>query len=1213
MGVQDLKKSMSEYASQKDNELVQACYGMTLDEKYPQSTLSKATKTLEENKYVVAGTLLQVAAPEAIKLTGKITMRVANKIAPQLTKLVAKKIGSISVKIGQKMGLNFAKGLSKKFGTKIASKIGTKIAEKVALAAAKFAEKSAIKLAIKFGAKLAERLGLKVATKAAGKIVTSMATKAASMGPAGIASLAFDLLSMGLDLGDAGGYMAMGTNKMYKEMKAGIDAEIAKAYKDQGVTDPMIVGPLDKIDEVDINKFIQDYVETQKATIEETANKAMTDFINTTLATNGPIMTKLSDEATKIQDDAVTAFNTQKLAADGKIMKDVIQTMGTMTFNTEEDMDAYLDAQLADDGPVMKQINSEAEAAGLYSIAEKYITDQLADDGPIMTQVKADADAQGITEKVSQTYLDLSNAASDTARKLLCESKGGRLLDNGACTYATKASCDSSYPWDAKPSGSDDWNPVPEGNTYAEWDEANKRCLASSYGMRTICESAGLPYDNTTGICKIDEQYCKVKGADWVDGDCKVKMGQEIAETIFGTTITRGLRQIFDPDQYEKCKEGEIDDGYFCRSVSCDADKEMNAGLCYPKCKPGYSSDGATVCWQTCDSTSKGGPIRINGKCVDIPGGEIRAGQKIQLWDCNGSYAQNFSYNPVDKTIRPLANSDFCVDIPGGNITNGAQMQLWNCNGSNAQQFERTSDGQFKSTKDQGYCIDLYTNSSANGAKINLWQCNGGNAQKWGMDSSKNIGAGCTYDWTSRVADCPDGYTNNGATCGRGAASKSSAPSNHDHGKYITATCPKGYYNDGTSCMFKVFGRGTGYDYFFRNGMRNCENDYGEGNCENNGALAYPKCQKLARDKGYANADKWTNDGCCLCSPESGYRQYWLSEKGECRNPDNEDEMDPYYTNRTGALCYTDCEKLYGSGWYNNGTSCWRDPSTLGMGDMVCKPGEFKSGARCYKTCPPGFKNMGEYCALTKDTYNRGVGSPAVHIRAKKRTTEFSKKDQSFVTQKPFTDYQLLKWWQDQGCSTDKPVSDADMNKRYQGMTEQQIKDDMKTYTTDEAKKAACGSKGVTLTTSGGFLPDVNKKFMLKNTKKNMCLDDGGGTSEGGSKFTMFNCVADNKNQQFVYDFNTKIIKNPNKTNLCLDNGGATTAGGAKTHLWTCNGGNKFQNITYDPTSKLLKFPNLENNLCIDDAGATTPGSAQVHVWTCDANNDNQKFDVVYI
>lgn len=111
----------------------------------------------------------------------------------------------------------------------------------------------------------------------------------------------------------------------------------------------------------------------------------------------------------------------------------------------------------------------------------------------------------------------------------------------------------------------------------------------------------------------------------------------------------------------------------------------------------------------------------------------------------------------------------------------------------------------------------------------------------------------------------------------------------------------------------------------------------------------------------------------------------------------------------------------------------------------------------------------------------------------------------------------------------------------------------------------------------------------------------------------MFNCVADNKNQQFVYDFNTKIIKNPNKTNLCLDNGGATTAGGAKTHLWTCNGGNKFQNILYDPTSKLLKFPNVENNLCIDDAGATTPGSAQVHVWTCDANNDNQKFDVVYI
>ena len=64
--------------------------------------------------------------------------------------------------------------------------------------------------------------------------------------------------------------------------------------------------------------------------------------------------------------------------------------------------------------------------------------------------------------------------------------------------------------------------------------------------------------------------------------------------------------------------------------------------------------------------------------------------------------------------------------------------------------------------------------------------------------------------------------------------------------------CPNSFRDDGMFCYKpKSYGRGAGYT-----GKSLCEKHEGEGNCEKNGLLWYPKCH-----------DSFHNVGCCVCSP----------------------------------------------------------------------------------------------------------------------------------------------------------------------------------------------------------------------------------------------------------------------------------------------------------------------------------------------------------
>lgn len=60
----------------------------------------------------------------------------------------------------------------------------------------------------------------------------------------------------------------------------------------------------------------------------------------------------------------------------------------------------------------------------------------------------------------------------------------------------------------------------------------------------------------------------------------------------------------------------------------------------------------------------------------------------ILLMDCNGAEAQDWIYDGFARAIRSAADPGMCLDVFESNFTNGTKIQLWPCNGTYAQQFE---------------------------------------------------------------------------------------------------------------------------------------------------------------------------------------------------------------------------------------------------------------------------------------------------------------------------------------------------------------------------------------------------------------------------------------------------------------------------------------------------------------------------------------------
>ncbi|MDQ6897695.1 MAG: ricin-type beta-trefoil lectin domain protein, partial [Actinomycetota bacterium] len=70
-----------------------------------------------------------------------------------------------------------------------------------------------------------------------------------------------------------------------------------------------------------------------------------------------------------------------------------------------------------------------------------------------------------------------------------------------------------------------------------------------------------------------------------------------------------------------------------------------------------------------------------------------------------------------------------CLDVTGGALVSGTTVQLWQCNGTAAQQWSKQGDGTIRTTN--GLCLDAVQGGTGNGTRVQIYTCNGTSAQSW--------------------------------------------------------------------------------------------------------------------------------------------------------------------------------------------------------------------------------------------------------------------------------------------------------------------------------------------------------------------------------------------------------------------------------------------------------------------------------------------------
>lgn len=194
-------------------------------------------------------------------------------------------------------------------------------------------------------------------------------------------------------------------------------------------------------------------------------------------------------------------------------------------------------------------------------------------------------------------------------------------------------------------------------------------------------------------------------------------------------TIHYAAGLVYGATRTSACAEGGDSGGSF---ISGDQAQGVTSG------GSGNCSVGGTTFFQPVNpilsayglglKTTGGGQAIVshyNGKCIDVPYSSFADGEKLWMWDCNGTGAQRWTF--TGGTVRAGGK---CMDVAWGATHDGAAIQLAHCSGHPAQQFVLTAAGDLVSVL-ADKCVDIKDWNAASGARLQIWSCSGNANQKW--------------------------------------------------------------------------------------------------------------------------------------------------------------------------------------------------------------------------------------------------------------------------------------------------------------------------------------------------------------------------------------------------------------------------------------------------------------------------------------------------
>jgi GH25 family lysozyme M1 (1,4-beta-N-acetylmuramidase) len=155
-----------------------------------------------------------------------------------------------------------------------------------------------------------------------------------------------------------------------------------------------------------------------------------------------------------------------------------------------------------------------------------------------------------------------------------------------------------------------------------------------------------------------------------------------------------------------------------------------------------YTCNGSTAQRWT---YAQDGTLRIHGKCL-VPPSSPTGGARVRLEPCAGTTIQRWWLtNPrsISSALGPAAigllnpAAGMCLSDPGGSTVNGTRVVIGSCDGSKGQAWTPAAGPM--SSQIPGLCLDDSANAAADGTEIDIYSCNGTSAQRWATEPNGTV------------------------------------------------------------------------------------------------------------------------------------------------------------------------------------------------------------------------------------------------------------------------------------------------------------------------------------------------------------------------------------------------------------------------------------------------------------------------------------------